>query len=111
MWSNEDREDGINFFGKILGALGLLSTLAIIALVLLVLSACASAPYWYRVADPLPVDRIIEIDSILATWGAHVNGYAIRGEKGCTIIISTRVLDRERVLAHEKKHCDGFNHD
>lgn len=111
MWNNEDREDGITLFRKILGALSMLSMLAIIGLVLVVLTACASKPYWYRVADPLPVERIIEVDTILATWGHHVNGYAIRGEKGCTIIISTRVLDHERVLAHEKKHCDGWNHD
>ena len=72
-------------------------------------SGCASTPYWVQTHEPLrPLPEIVVSAS---HWGPGVQGWIVRDLKAgtCQPFIVAGV-DRECVLAHELRHCAGFDH-
>ena len=77
------------------------------------LAGCASpVPYWVH-TDPKWTTREIVVHNVdIHPYGAHVRGWAHRDKATgtCTIILTRSALDRECVLRHELKHCQGWDH-
>lgn len=86
-----------------------------IALLLLLLPGCSAAPYWERAVDDswaLKETRVHRVDALAAgaTW-AHVDGWAVRNKDGsCDIYIRAGAENPACVEAHERKHCEGWDH-
>lgn len=81
-------------------------------LIAICLSGCAA--YWQPVPGwewngQLQVEVVdYEIYATPGDWGAH----AERNKDGsCTVtILRSALIEREKILAHEKMHCAGFDH-
>lgn len=84
-----------------------------VALLLMVLSAgCATEPYWVKVAEPAREVRVHVVDSMLPhpRYGYALKGMAVRNADGTCDVFVLRHHATECVVAHEKKHCAGFDH-
>ena len=79
-------------------------------LALVFLAGCAQQPYWEQ-TDPNWVSKDVQIQAVDILPWPEVKGWAIRDQKTgiCHVLIRTGV-DRECVLAHEMKHCEGWDH-
>lgn len=78
-------------------------------LVLLLISGCAPVPYWEKVPDwPPPKEVRVHL---LDTMPWPVDGWATRNKDGtCDIFLRRAAPLRECVEAHERKHCEGWDH-
>ena len=73
------------------------------------LSGCATQTYWERVADP--AKEVIVHTVSVSPW-PNVQGWTVRDEKTgvCHILLVENTANRGCVLAHERKHCEGWDH-
>lgn len=87
-----------------------------LAIVAAMLSGCASDPYWVRTVDFTPNEIVIRSAGHSFSGGFNnadnVEGYSVRNMPpgACTIFIRDSVSNRECVIAHETKHCNGWDH-
>jgi len=83
--------------------------LALLVLVLLV--GCASGPYWVRTTEFGPKEVHIH-DIGVSPWGASVQGWTVRDPVTgiCHIFVTSSTHDRDCVVAHERRHCLGWDH-
>lgn len=82
-------------------------------LALLLLSGCAaSPPYWVH-ADP-DWKAVETVEHYLDVTGqsSSIQAWTFRDKSTsvCHIFIGRYVANRECVLAHEKRHCEGWDH-
>jgi hypothetical protein len=72
------------------------------------LAGCASPPYWVKQHEPMTALPIITVSA--SPWGPSIRGWVIRDPKTktCQPIIVQGAC--EAVVAHELKHCAGYDH-
>jgi hypothetical protein len=80
--------------------------------VALLLAGCASPPYWVKGHEGLPREHIRTVDVVMSSWDSPgLGGYVIRDfETGTCHIMLKSGVNRDCVLAHERKHCAGYDH-
>ena len=73
------------------------------------LSGCASTPYWVKVTEPLQALPPITVTA--SPWGPQIRGWVTRyPELGTCQPFIVEGSNYKCVLAHELKHCAGFDH-
>ena len=86
----------------------------LIFLLALIAGCATDGPYWERIAEPreLKETRVHRVDSVpLGKYHAEVDGWAVRNQDGsCDIFILRRAQNPSCVEAHERKHCEGWDH-
>lgn len=85
----------------------------------LVLTGCAGLPIhddfydWYKERDPLPYTTHIIPQAAVQAYCSHTKRFAMActywDREQCWIFASTEHY-MAMTLLHEKRHCDGWNH-
>lgn len=82
------------------------------ALIALALAGCANQPpYWekhptWELSGEVRVHYLSQMP-----WRGYVEGYTVRNKNGsCDVYVLRSALNTACVEAHERRHCEGWDH-
>lgn len=82
-------------------------------LVCLTLGGCAQTPYWERHPTWKLTGEVQThyVDQVPWKYHPGIEGWAVRNADGsCDIYVKRSAENIDCVLAHERKHCEGWDH-